>query len=403
MRATIDWSYELLDEPEMRLFEAVAVFVDGCLYDAAHDVAGADPDTLQSLIDKSLLRRRDSVLGPRYWMLETIREYASERLSESGVDEHVAARHAAYYAESFAPLAQQMREMDVAVLTRADHEAANIRRGLDFALRSGKADLASLFFYGLWVWMVVRGALTEARGNVRTYLELDLESVDPQTRFAGYFGVAEILRHHGERDEAIRIKRRMLDDLPAVSDRPLYGRDLGTLEPALLTDLAHLELDVGELGAAQSHAQQALAIREQDGHPWGIAHALNALVAIAASRGDFLEARALQERVVMLMRESQLIPAETVQEEIALAELELMCAEPSLARQRLATVDVAEIVRVGDLPAAAEALRVFAMYLASSGALEEAAFLIGAYGRLHRETGICHPHASHGTRRGACR
>ena len=108
-------------------------------------------------------------------MLETIREYAAERMSESGVGEHVAERHAAYYAEFFAPLAQQMREMDVAVLTRADHEAANIRSGVDFALRSGKADLASLFFYGLWVWMVVRGALTEARGHVRTYLELDLE------------------------------------------------------------------------------------------------------------------------------------------------------------------------------------------------------------------------------------
>ena len=156
----------------------------------------------------------------------------------------------------------------------------------------------------------------------------------------------------------------------------------------MLTDLAHLELDIGELGAAQLHAQQALAIREQNGHPWGIAHALNALVAIAASRGDFPEARALQERVVTLMRDSQLIPAETVQEELALAELELLCAEPSLARQRLATVDVAEIVRVGDLPAAAEAHRIFAMCLASSGALEEAAFLIGAYERLHRETGV---------------
>ena len=77
------------------------MFVDGCLYDAAQEVADADPDTLQSLIDKSLLRRRDSALGPRYWMLETIREYASERLSESGIDERVAERHAAYYAEFF--------------------------------------------------------------------------------------------------------------------------------------------------------------------------------------------------------------------------------------------------------------------------------------------------------------
>ena len=388
LRTTIDWSYELLDEAEMRLFEAVAVFVDGCLYDAAQEVADADPDTLQSLIDKSLLRRRDSALGPRYWMLETIREYASERLSESGIDERVAERHAAYYAEFFPPLAQQMRNMDVAVLTRADHEAANIRRGVDFALRSRRADLASLYFYGLWPWMVVRGALPEASGHIRTYLELDLESVDPQTRFAGYFGVAEMIRHLGGREEAIRLKRRMLEDLPAVSDRPFYGRDLKSVEPALLTDLAHLELDIGELGAAESHARQALAIRERDGHPWGIAHALNAGVAIAAARGDFLEARVLQERVVTLMRDSQLIPVETVQEELGLAELELLCAELSVARQQLAAVDVAEIVRVGDLPAAAEALRIFAMCMASSGALEEATFLIGAYGRLHREIGI---------------
>ena len=204
--------------------------------------------------------------------------------------------------------------------------------------------------------------------------------VDPQTRFAGYFGVGEILRHHGERDEAIRIKRRMLDDLPAVSDRPLYGRDLGPWNRRCSPTWPTWSSTSASSAPHESHAQQALAIREQDGHPWGIAHALNALVAIAASRGDFPEARALQERVVTLMRDSQLIPAETVQEELALAELELLCAEPSLARQRLATVDVAEIVRVGDLPAAAEALRIFAMCLASSGALEEAAFLIGAYG-----------------------
>ena len=391
LRATIDWSYELLDEAEMRLFEAISVFVDGCLYDAAHEVAGAEPDTLQSLIDKSLLRRRDSAFGPRYWMLETIREYASERLSEVGEEARVAERHAAYYAASFAPLAQQMREMDVSVLTRADDEAANIRRGLVFSLRSGNARIASLFLYGLWVWMVVRGALAEARGYVRTYLELDLESVEPHARFAGQLGVGEILRHHGERVEAIRSKRRTLDDLPAVRDRPFFGRDLGSMEPALLTDLAHLELDTGDLDAARSHAEEALAIRERNGHPYGVAHALNALVAIAASKGDFVEARTLQERVVTLMRDSQLIRVETVLEELSLAELELMSAATSPARQRLAAIDLSEIVRVGDLTAAAEALRVFAKCSASIGALEEGALLIGAYGQLHRETGISTP------------
>ena len=149
--------------------------------------------------------------------------------------------------------------------------------------------------------------------------------VDPQTRFAGYFGVGEILRHHGERDEAIRIKRRMLDDLPAVSDRPLYGRDLGPWNRRCSPTWPTWSSTSASSAPHESHAQQALAIREQDGHPWGIAHALNALVAIAASRGDFPEARALQERVVTLMRDSQLIPAETAQEELALAELEAPC------------------------------------------------------------------------------
>jgi len=168
---------------------------------------------------------------------------------------------------------------------------------------------------------------------------------------------------------------------PAAPSSPPSSGGGGTVLP-----VATWNIQIND--ASESHARQALAIRERDGHPWGIAHALNAGVAIAAARGDFLEARVLQKRVVTLMRDSQLIPVETVQEELGLAELELLCAELSVARQQLAAVDVAEIVRVGDLPAAAEALRIFAMCMASSGALEEATFLIGAYGRLHREIGI---------------
>ncbi len=391
LRATIDWSYELLDDAEKRLFEAFAVFVDGCLYDAAQEVAGADPDTLQSLIDKSLLRRRDSPLGPRYWMLETIGEYASERLSKSDRYDRVSARHAMYYAESFAHLAQRVREMDISILARADHEAGNARRGMDFSLRSGRADVASLFFYGLWAWMLSRGAAEEGHGYARRYVELDLESVDRLTRFAGQIGVGEIFGHVGERETAIRIKRGMLEDILAVTDRPFYGRNLGSMEPALLTDLAHLEVDIGEFEAAQVHAQKALAIRERDGHPWGVAHALNALVAIAAGQGDYRKALALQTEVVSYARDSRLIPVETVVEELELAEFELLCGEISLAREQLAHLDVREIVRVGDRPAAAEALRVFATWLASAGALEEAALLIGSFEQLQRESGISTP------------
>src|SRR5207344_1426342 len=83
LRATIEWSFDLLTDEERELFARLSVFAGGCSYEAAQEIAGADPDTLQSLLDKSLLRKRESDLGPRYWMLETILEYARGKLEES--------------------------------------------------------------------------------------------------------------------------------------------------------------------------------------------------------------------------------------------------------------------------------------------------------------------------------
>ena len=136
LRATIGWSYDLLAPDEQRLFRSLSAFAD-CSFEAAEQVCGADPDTLQSLLDKSLLRRRGSESVIRYAMLETIREYASERLEESGEATEVRRRHAEWCCELAeravgVPSAWQAAEFEG---FEADYD--NVRSALAWAWRSG--------------------------------------------------------------------------------------------------------------------------------------------------------------------------------------------------------------------------------------------------------------------------
>jgi len=133
LRATIEWSFELLPPEEQALFTRLAVFSGGCTYEAAEEIADADPDILQSLLDKSLLRKRDAPLGRRYWMLETIGEYAAEKLEASGDAERLARRHLAFYVALATDVDERGKvgEYDV---DRIEEERENFRRALDTAL-----------------------------------------------------------------------------------------------------------------------------------------------------------------------------------------------------------------------------------------------------------------------------
>jgi len=95
LRATIEWSHQLLDATGQQLFARLGVFAGGCTLATAEVVAGSDLDTLQSLVEKSLLRHTND----RFWMLETIREYAVERLAASGEEEDLRRHHAELYLE----------------------------------------------------------------------------------------------------------------------------------------------------------------------------------------------------------------------------------------------------------------------------------------------------------------
>ena len=134
--ATIRWSYDLLAPEERQLFARLAVFVGGCTYEAAEAVCTADADTLQSLIDKSLVRSREAADGGRYWMLETIREFAAAALEASGEADALRREHADFFtafAERADPHLRHGPDQQVWVeRVAADYD--NVRRAMSFAL-----------------------------------------------------------------------------------------------------------------------------------------------------------------------------------------------------------------------------------------------------------------------------
>jgi predicted ATPase len=249
LRAAIGWSYELLTPEEQRPFGRLAVFRGGCTLEAAEDIADANLDTLQSLIDKSLLRHVDD----RFRMLETIREYAAERLEASGEAEEPRRRHADHFlalAEEAEPsLFADSKEW----LDRLAREHDNFRAALDRLEASGQT----------WLALRLAGALSRF-----WYMK-------------------------GQSSEG----RRRLDNLLAADERPTAAR------AKALNGAARLALRAGDLAAVRRLAEEGLALHRKLGDAWGTADSRYLLGAGAADQRDFAGARHIFEESVQVFRE----------------------------------------------------------------------------------------------------
>ena len=252
LRATIEWSYDLLSEEEQALFARLSVFAGGCTYEAAEQVADADPDTLQSLLDKSLLRKRESEAGPRYWMLETIREYGAERLEAAGEAQDLHRRHAEHYltlARELEPHAAVTREW----LDSLEREHDNVRVALDRLSAHGDAQLALALAESVWRFWKMRGHQAEAQRRLESLLALDTSPT--------------VARGHA------------------------------------LNAVVGMAVDNGEYETGRLYAEEALAIHREHGDAWGIARSTYMLGYAAIESGDFETARPLFEETVRLMAE----------------------------------------------------------------------------------------------------
>ena len=152
LRAAIEWSYELLTPEEQQLFARLSVFAGGCTLEAAEEVCDAGIDTLQSLVEKSLLRFNEG----RYWMLETIREYADDRLDEAGGRDAAQRRHATWIARLGDEVGAS-RGIDTPVRKRFTQEQDNFRRALAWAQEEGHADVQFALIGRSWLYWWDRG------------------------------------------------------------------------------------------------------------------------------------------------------------------------------------------------------------------------------------------------------
>jgi predicted ATPase len=162
--ATIRWSYDLLSPDEQQLFVRLAVFAGGCTYKAAEAVCGPEIDTLQSLVDKSLLRSRDVAGRTRLWMLETIREFAARQLETSDELDALRLRHAEFFAELVERADPHLRhgrdQQEWGARVTADYD--NVRAAIDFSLdRAPELALRLIGRLSFFLWL--RGGFVEGR------------------------------------------------------------------------------------------------------------------------------------------------------------------------------------------------------------------------------------------------
>lgn len=184
LRATLEWSYELLLDSEKVVFAELGTFIGGCRLEAAEAVC--DPrgelglevlDSLESLVEKSLLLQRADPDGePRFWMLETIREFAMELLADSSSFADARTRHAAYFRSLAENIDVESRTGDQAVLFgRLDVETANIRTALEWAREAKDAELLLGLATPLWGFWATRGYVAEGRSALEDALALSGE------------------------------------------------------------------------------------------------------------------------------------------------------------------------------------------------------------------------------------
>jgi non-specific serine/threonine protein kinase len=295
LEATIGWSYELLSGEEQKLFRRLSVFDSGWTIDTCIEVCGDDGtdrattlSLLRSLVDKHLVTRREDADGSvRFGFLETIHDYASRRLDETGELPSIRQRHAAVFAE----LAERAeRELDSPVqsawIELLEQERGNLRRALEWsktAVESNAAELGLRIAATLWLFWDVRGHVQEGREPLRELLELPGARNRTIARARALLAQAWLGYVRGDVDEVERVADEVLS----------IARDLGSVQAAAraLSILGTtLSSYAEQFERTEAVLQESLELSRPLADTWSIGFALYSLGTLAMRRGQLDEA-----------------------------------------------------------------------------------------------------------------
>jgi predicted ATPase len=290
LRATIEWSHELLDADEKRLFARLAIFAGGCTLEAAEEIAKANLDILQSLVDKSLVRHTNE----RFAMLETIREYATERLEQSAEAGALRRSHGRYFlalseeAEPhlLGPGADPWHD-------RLESEYGNLRAALDYADGSGETELGMRIAGAIAEFWDQRAHHTEALLRYANLLDSDTRPTPARAK--ALHGASMMAIKSNDPQTALRWQEE------ALSLHRQFGDKRGTA--IALWGLGYLRVEDGHYALARELLRESIELLQEVGDDVSTAWATRTLAFSYFQPGDHDQARPLYEETLRRARD----------------------------------------------------------------------------------------------------
>jgi predicted ATPase len=303
LRAAMDWSYDLLNPAEQKLFRRLSVFVGGCDLEGVEAVCDTKGDLdldlldgMASMVDKSLVQQVDRRGGEsRFVMLETIREYALEKLTASGEEKLSSQAHAAYclvLAEEEAT--KQGGAEGAAWLERCSLEHDNLRASLEWLTENGKADWGLRLGTALFRFWEAREYLAEGRDWLGRLLKLAGAAPATKWRTRALFAAGVLAGSQGDYGSAVSLMRESQECARRLGDK--------TGVAVSLNALGVLTRDRGDVPTAQAMMEESLLLWRELGDLKAVARGLSNLANTCKLQGDYDRARTLYAECLSIFR-----------------------------------------------------------------------------------------------------